>query len=147
MEELKKLAENFMQLNEKNILFRAMVDNPQLEKLAVKLNQKQLQDGKTANDRNLPNYSKTSVEVYGKEPGPMTLKDTGDFYDSFDVILLEDGFVIDADSLKTDALGGTTDLFIKYGQDITGLNDENLSIFVEALIPKVQEAILKLIFR
>lgn len=150
MEALKKMLNNFLLLEQSDIFFRTMNNNPQLQKLAVKLNQEQLRQGTTANDRKLPNYSETSVKVFGKEPGPIQLYDTGDFYKSFEVILKDDGFIIDGDGLKTDDSQGisiTTDLFVVYGEDITGLNDENLSKFVERLLPKVQETILKLILQ
>ena len=147
MEALKELARKFIALNEKEILFRAIANNPKLEKLAIKLNQEnQLKFGKTADGDYLGDYSATSVNVFGKEPGPIQLKDTGDFYESFQVILLDDGFLIDADGMKTDDSGKTTNLFTKYGQDITGLNDENLSIFIVALKPKIVEAIIRSIF-
>lgn len=142
MEALKKLARNFIALDTKEVLFRTIANNPQLEKLAIKLNQeKQLKFGLTADDDFIGEYSATSVNVFGKEPGPIQLKDSGDFYKSFQVILLDDGFVIDADGQKED-----TNLFTKYGQDITGLNDENLTIFIDALIPKISEAIIRRIF-
>ena len=147
MELLKKIANNFIALDSKEILFRTVSNNPQLEKLAIKLNQdRQLRFGLTANDDYLGDYSKTSVEVYGKEAGPIQLYDGGDFYKSFQVILLDDGFLIDADGMKTDESGQTTNLFTKYGQDITGLNDENLTIFIAALRPKIADAIIRRIF-
>lgn len=150
MEALKKMLNNFLSLQRNDIFFRTMSNNPQLKKLAVKLNQEQLRQGKTANERTLPDYSETSVKVFGKEPGPIQLYDTGEFYKSFEVILQDDGFIIDGDGLKTDDSQGisiTTDLFVVYGQDITGLNDENLSKFAIMLLPKVQETILKLILQ
>ncbi len=139
MEILKKLANNFIALDTKEIMFRTMSNNPQLEKLAIKLNQeKQLKFGLTADDNFLGEYSLTSINVFGKEPGPIELLDTRKFYDSMQVILLDDGFVIDADGQKKD-----TNLFTKYGQNITGLNDKNLSIFIDALAPKISEAIIR----
>jgi hypothetical protein len=36
--------------------------------------------GERKDGSKLPNYSPTSVSVYGKLPGPWTLYDTGDFY-------------------------------------------------------------------
>jgi hypothetical protein len=128
-------------------MFRTISNNPQLEKLAIKLNQdKQLKFGLTADGDFLGNYSTSSVRDYGKEPGPIQLKDTGAFYKSFQVILLDDGFLIDADEVKTDDSGQTTNLFTRYGQDVTGLNDENLSIFISELVPKIGEGIIYRIF-
>ena len=147
MELLKKIANNFIALDSKEILFRTVSNNPQLEKLAIKLNQdKQLKFGLTADGDFLGDYSTSSVRDYGKEPGPIQLYDGGAFYKSFQVILLDDGFLIDADGMKTDDSGQTTNLFTKYGEDITGLNDENLSIFIVALKPKIAEAIIRRIF-
>jgi hypothetical protein len=147
MELLKKIANNFIALDTKEILFRTVSNNPQLEKLAIKLNQeKQLKLGLTADNGFLGDYSTSSVRDYGKDPGPIQLYETGAFYKSFQVILLDDGFLIDADAMKTDDSGATTNLFTEYGQDITGLNDENLTIFINALRPKITEAIIRRIF-
>jgi len=57
MELLKKIANNFIALDSKEILFRTVSNNPQLEKLAIKLNQdRQLKFGLTANDDYLGDY-------------------------------------------------------------------------------------------
>lgn len=53
--------------------------------IAEDLNTEQLSEGLRSNGSILPEYSDVSVEVYGKEPGPMTIKDTGDFYKSIEV--------------------------------------------------------------
>lgn len=143
MEALKRLARNFIALDVDRIMFKTMTDNPILEKLAIQLNQtRQLKFGLTANNDFLGDYSAGSVEHYGKSPGPIQLHDTGEFYDSFEVVLQDDGFFIDAEGQKDD-----TNLFTEYGQDITGLNDENLTIFIGRLIPLVQRTIIKMMFR
>jgi len=135
MEALKRLAKNFIALDVDKIMFKTMTDNPILEKLAIQLNQKrQLKFGLTANNDFLGEYADGS--------GPIELHDTGAFYDSFEVILEEGGFFIDADGQKDDK-----NLFTEYGQDITGLNEENLTIFIGRLIPLVQKTILKMMFK
>lgn len=59
-----------------------------------------------------------------KEQGePFTLFDTGDFYASMFVVVFRDSFMIEADGQKDDG-----NLFEKYGENITGLTNENLQI-------------------
>lgn len=143
MEVLHKISANLERLNTSGILFKAMSENPILSKLAIQLNQEnQLQHGLTANDGFLGNYSKASVEVFGKSPGPIQLKDTGAFYDSFHVVLSEDGFIINADGEKDGE-----NLFVKYGQDITGLDETSLAIFRSRLIPYVRKIIINEILK
>ena len=108
------------------------------QKLIIQLNQEnQLQFGILADDKELPFYSKTSVDVYGKPSGKRwTLKDTGDFYDSFDIVqVTEKDLTIYADSVKEDV-----DLS-EYGA-ILGLNEESFEILRDKLIPQIQEIIL-----
>ena len=108
------------------------------QKLIIQLNQdNQLQFGILADDKELPFYSKTSVDVYGKPSGKRwTLKDTGAFYDSFDIVqVTEKDLTIYADSVKEDV-----DLS-EYGA-ILGLNEESFEILRDKLIPQIQEIIL-----
>jgi hypothetical protein len=52
---------------------------------------------------------------------PYTLDDTGDFYKSMYIVVLQDSIVIEADPIK-----GEDNLFYKYGEGIVGLTEENL---------------------
>ena len=59
----------------------------------------------------------------------------------------DDGILIDADPIKKNSSGGIdTNLFEEYGEKILGLNDVNLRIFIDALIPKIRETIIKQTF-
>lgn len=143
MEALEIMLCNFLALDVNKIMFKTMSDNPILEKLAIQLNQeKQLKFGLTANDGFLGEYSDVSIEIFGKDPGPIQLKESGIWYDSFEVILQEDGFFIDALEER-----GDTNLFVEFGEDITGLNDDSLDFFIGRLIPLIEQTILKMIFR
>lgn len=72
----------------------------------------------------------------------VTLKDTGDFYDSFMVHADKESFTISADTLKEG-----TDLLDRWGDDIIGLTDESLGLLVEELIPLIQGYIINTLFR
>lgn len=52
---------------------------------------------------------------------PYTLDDTGAFYKSMFITVLNDSFIIDADPDK-----GQDNLFFKYGEGIIGLTEENM---------------------
>ena len=54
-----------------------------------------------------------------------TLFDTGAFYESMQIVVLNDSFVVEAQPIKIDEDGKQTNLFEKYGEGIVGLTDEN----------------------
>jgi len=143
MEALKTLINNALALDSTSIMVTVLSDNPIVEKLAIQLVQRrQLKFGITGDDHFLGEYSAASVLFYGKEEGPIQLKDTGEFYESMEMVLTDDGFFINADGQKDD-----TNLFIEYGSDITKLNDKNFSIFIDRLVLYIQEAIIKMLFK
>ena len=55
-----------------------------------------------------------------------TLKDTGEFFDSFYIDVFPSYFEINANPIKTDEDGETTNLFYEYGEGIMGLTTESL---------------------
>lgn len=67
----------------------------------------------------------------------MTFKDTGQFYDSWEVRVDRDGLDINADG----QVSADTNLFTIYGNDILGLTDENMFFFIEM----VKENYIKII--
>lgn len=74
-----------------------------------------------------------NTKITGESP---FLFDTGDFYDSFVVRPLSDGFEIDANPIKDD-----TNLFREWGEDILGLDSESLIKLNGFLIEKIMEAL------
>lgn len=67
----------------------------------------------------------------------ITLYSTGDFYESFNVIVEKDGFTIEANTIK-----GGDDLQDRWGNDILGLTDESINELVNVIIPKFIDYIL-----
>jgi hypothetical protein len=76
---------------------------------------------------------------------PYTLYDTGAFYRSMTIAILDLAIEIDADPIKTDEFGQTTDLFAEYGEGIIGLTDESKQKLVEELIIRYQNEASKLL--
>jgi hypothetical protein len=143
MEALYNIINSINQLNNNMILFKTMSKNPHLKKLVTELNtKKQLEFGELSTGEILPNYSINSQLFYGKPDIPIQLKDTGEFWRSFEVILEDNGFIITADDDK-----GEVELFEKYSEDVAGLTSKNMSIFVEALIPKVYDVVIQYILK
>lgn len=75
-----------------------------------------------------------------------TLKDTGEFYRSMFIVATADAsIIIDADPIKVDASGQTTDLFAEYGDGIIGLTDENKTKLADELIERFQTTAIRIL--
>ena len=102
--------------------------NTDIQDQMVKLNQEQLQKGLQADDTPTGEYSTTSVEVYGKSPGPINLYNTGDFYNSMKTVPQGTIAVIEGDTIKTVAdykdKGLTVDLLDRWPKAL-GLDEES----------------------
>ena len=73
---------------------------------------------------------------------PYTIANTGDFYRSL-TVKIDDLIEFDADPIKTDENGNVTNLFEAFGEDILGLNEENLQKLIEIVKDKLIVEILK----
>ncbi len=100
---------------------------PQIEDLNIK----QLSEGKRADGSFLPNYSFVSVGVYGKRPGPMTMHDTGDFYDGLTLVIDDDGIEMKGMDMKTEMLT------VHYGDEIIGISEEDIAAIPEEYLEPV----------
>jgi len=89
------------------------------EEVITNMNTDQLWEGERPDGSMLPDYSPTSVQVFGKPEGPIRLFDQGDFYR---------GIFLDADQFPVMFEGRdekTEMLKSDYGA-ILGINEENL---------------------
>jgi hypothetical protein len=126
---LEKL-ERIKNLNINKLMFKIWSE-PYIQEFIIQANQDQLfLLGEDSNGVKL--YSFSPAQPYspftikekrlkGQPTDRLTLKDTGDFYDSFVVIPALDGFIQDADAEKDD-----TNLFEQYGVNVLGLNEFNM---------------------
>ena len=89
----------------------------------AELNREQLKSGKRADNSNMPNYSKSSVNLFGKPAGPIMLFDTGAFHASITVQVKGDEILTTAKDLYN--------LSDKYTDDIYGLADPQQEIYNE----------------
>ena len=70
-----------------------------------------------------------------------TLKDTGDFFDSFTLRVFPTYFEIDANPIKTNDKGEKENLFFKYGEGILGLTDESLDKLGKEIILRFESRV------
>lgn len=89
-------------------------------------------------------YAPRTIRVKIRKGQPtdrVTLKDTGEFYNSFDVVFDENGFYITSDDEKAKYL------VEKYGRNIFRLTDENLTIllreYIRPILTEKMKAYLK----
>lgn len=138
---IKDIGNNMQRLNP-NRLMRDVIDETSVKAQIIDLNQSQMFDkGIDAKGETLGDYSQVSVTKYGKRPGHIQLKDTGEFYDSMKVNIEEDKFIIIGDTDK-----GDVDLANVY-PDVLGLTTESkeeiLPEISQRLSEKIKEEILK----
>lgn len=124
-----------------------ILNDKKIQKLITDLNTKvQLFDqGEDAEGKKLASvgggYAPSTVKIKKIKRQPtnrVTLKDTGDFYDSFSVKVESNAnFTINADTAK-----GSYDLTERWGDDLVGLQDENVKIVMELLEQEFYKEIL-----
>lgn len=129
----KELQEFILDLNRRRQLFQRGIDSkgsklgvyaPLTEKLSEGITFSFQGEGKT--------------KVAG---GDIFLFDTGDFYESFKIVIEKTAIEITADPQKED-----TNLFDKYGPDIVGLTEDSIAILQaivrERLIPLIRASLI-----
>jgi len=141
MNRLMQIADNIKRLTPGRLFVLTFKD--QINKdIIIQLNQEfQLELGVLADNTELPFYSEVSQSVYGKPNSRWTLKDTGEFYESFKVISVsQSGLVIDADDEKEDKR------LSEYGA-ILGLNEENMARLSMFVLPTIRKYLKELILK
>ena len=124
-----------------------ILNNKNIQKLITDLNTKvQLSDqGEDSEGKKLASigggYAPSTVRIKRIKRQPtnrVTLKDTGDFYSSFDVKVESNAdFTIEADTTK-----GSYDLTERYGDNLVGLQKENVESVMELLEQEFYKEIL-----
>ena len=71
---------------------------------------------------------------------PYNLYDTGAFHRSIFITLMRDSFIVEGDGNK-----GQDDLFVKFGDEIIGITDENMDRVSAILADKYREYLIKIL--
>lgn len=126
-------------LQNQDKVFKLVLNNSRIKNMIIQLNTKgQLGKGINSQGQSLASigggYHPITISIKrskGQPTDKVTLKDTGDFYDTFSVDVREGEIVITANTIKDN-----DDLIDRWGSDIIGLTDENLDkliIFAKGL--------------
>ena len=97
-----------------------------------------------------PEYTPFTISIKREKGQPtdrVTLKDTGEFYDSFVAYVDSSAdIIINSNPLKVDENGLETNLLFKYGEKVEGLTQQNLDIITQKLIVPIQKYIKQVVF-
>lgn len=88
----------------------------------------------------LPLYAPYTVQkkiAKGQPYNRVTLRDTGDFYESVYVEIFKNSFELEATDVKTKSLK------LKYGKSILGLTDENIKQVAKIIKPTLEKLLLE----
>ena len=108
MSKLRALGQRLSNLNQNQII-QEVLRSPELSEFLIRSNKDNLNKGERTDGSIQPNYSPTSVEIYGKRDIPIQLFDTGYMYDSIEVDIVGEVVKMVADTIK-DADFGQIDL-------------------------------------
>lgn len=135
-----KTIAKYAKLDFGNVIF-SVLNQDNIKELIIELQQERLfERGTDSEGASLGNYSDYTVEIKrekGQRYDHITLRDTGEFYESFTVTVLKDGIVLDANPNK-----GTTNLFSEYGIDILGLDDFSFNIVKDQILVEMYQYIV-----
>ena len=144
-EAIRKLTDRVAKLDE-GIILNRFVELPIVQKFILDLNRvdQLFNKGVDSKNRALGVYTPFTINSKNERGVPVpsdfhiTLFDTGQFYSTFVIIPGKDFFEIDANPIREES-----NLFEDFGEDILGLNDENLQIlidfFKETVVLRVKE--------
>lgn len=133
-ESLKSHLDKLASIDEDTIWFNVIDRETQFEIIRLNTEDQLFDEGIRSDGSSLPDYSRRSVEEFGKPNGHIRLRDTGAFYQSFRVKVDKWGLFIAADDVKEDTV-----LTEAYGIDILGLTEENTNILIKMIKRKYLE--------
>lgn len=153
---LRSVLNGIASINRDELIFSINLE-PETEELIVRLNtKKQLFKGIDSESIPLESIGGAYTDFTVQEklnnrnpPQPVdrvTLEDTGEFYESFEVFFDIKGFDIFADSIKN-GLFGSQDLAVRYGENIVGLTTESRDELIQYYRIEIFKAIRRILER
>ncbi len=139
-EAILQLTDRVAKLDE-GLLLRNFVSIPVVQTFILDLNRRDqlFNKGIDSKNRALGVYAPSTINSKQERGVPVpsdfhiTLFDTGEFYSTFVIIPGKDFFEIDANPIKEG-----DNLFDDFGEDIIGLNDENLQVLIDFFKETIQ---------
>ena len=129
---------NVVKITEKEVIKE--VKSGILQGVIEDMNTNQLSKGYGSDGMKLPDYSDVSVQMFGKKPGSMTMKDSGDFYESIELKMKKNTITLISNDYK---MKPPIQLDWAYGP-LLGLAKKNqLNLAKDYLIPEAIFSIKK----
>lgn len=129
MDAIIRRAKKALRLDIRTLIAQAL-RNPRIENFIIRKNlEKMFVRGEDALGESLGEYSLFTIRKKienGQITTHITLKDTGEFYESFKLIVGRDFFEVSAETIKEDG----TDLVREFGEDIIGLQAEDFETLI-----------------
>jgi len=131
---------------DENKIFDVILADKGLQDWILELNKEQLFDGENSLGVKLSDiggdYSAFTLSLnpqrsIKKEPGKVTLYESGGFHNSFTLKVNNGDLTIGADPIKEDG----TNLFDEWGDDVLGLQDDNLLKIISVIREKTIEEV------
>jgi len=138
-----ELVRDLKALNEIDIWLLS-IDSEVLDLVDI-LQVQQLDRGERPDATNFPDYSPNSVNIFGKEAGPIKWKDSGYFYNNIKAIVDKNGIEITNKGTIDDVTGQIIDLEIKFNEEIIGLQSGSLSELIKVIRAKYLERLRKIL--
>lgn len=143
---LKETLNKFLQIDPIRIVIK-ILSNRAIKEQVEEWNREQLLEGRNSLGIKLSDiggeYSEYTLQLHPeKKKDVINLYDTGEFHESIKV-KIENDLLFTADPIKVDDNGRITNLFEEWGEDIIGLNEENL----QNLIDQVKDILISEILR
>ena len=127
-----KVLNAVLTLDENKVWFFSVDKDVQDEIIRLNTEEQLEEQGTDSLGRQLGKYSPLTImykRLKGDRFDHITLKDTGEFYDSFTVVVHVNEIVIDANDQKDD-----TALFEVYGVDVLGITEDNMKFIKEMIL-------------
>jgi len=131
MATINTLIKRFKEIDTNAIAFDTMFET---KEVAAELNADQINKGLRSDNTVMPDYSKASVLFYGKQPGPIRLRETGAFQAGFFVTIQGDKVVFDSTDEKRDMLIEGEGDREGYGIEVFGLNSEYKKEYIDEAV-------------
>ena len=116
-------------------ILRKALKNEEVQSFILRSNRETLYNkGEDSEGESLGEYSPFTVELKKQKGQPfdrITLFDSGDFYRSFKLFIGSNYIEIQSDPVKEDG----TDLLVEFGEDVLGLQEDQLDKLRDMLIP------------
>lgn len=136
------MCDNIINIDINEILY-SIYERDDFKRLAydLNINDQLFKRGIDSKGKNLGTYAESTKKAKKRKGQPsdrITLKDTGEFYDSFNVIPDDDGVWLVADGVKD-----STNLFDRFGEDVLGLTPENFEPLKQIILEELNKIIVQ----